>query len=89
MNQSLNQDPVSKMCLAGAVVASGILMQEMTGFSPFTPTINFFLHKVRIRLPTLALKPRGDVNRSPKQWPTIRTYVLQKFEKKIHTRKLD
>ena len=27
---------------------------------------NFRLHQVRIRLPALALKPRGDVTRSPK-----------------------
>ena len=35
------------------------------------------------RLPTLALKPRGDVTRSPKQgyqWPQKRTYVLPKNE---------
>ena len=32
--------------------------------------------------PALALKPRADITRSPKQgyqWPTKRTYVLQKF----------
>ena len=27
-----------------------------------------FLYEVQIRLPTLALKPRGDAIRSPKQW---------------------
>ena len=35
--------------------------------------------------PTLALKPRGDVTRSPKQgyqWPHKRTHVLQNFKKK-------
>ena len=34
---------------------------------------------------TLALKPRGDITRSPKQgyqWPTKRTHVLQKILKK-------
>ena len=33
---------------------------------------------------TQALKPRPDVTRSPEQgyqWPTKRTYVLQKFSK--------
>ena len=35
------------------------------------------LCQVRIRLPTLALKTRGDVTRSPKQGPTKRTDVLQ------------
>ena len=36
----------------------------------------------RIRLPTLALKPKGDVTRSPKQgnkWPQKWTCVQQKF----------
>ena len=36
-------------------------------------------------LPGLALKPRGDVARSPKQgyqWPPQKTYVLQKCFKK-------
>ena len=35
--------------------------------------------------PTLALKPRGDITRSPKQGyqlPHKRTHVLQKFKKK-------
>ena len=45
------------------------------------------LHQVRIRLPTLALKPRNDVTRSPKQgyqWPFKRICVHQKnfFKKK-------
>ena len=33
--------------------------------------------------PTLALKPRGDVTRSPKQWPHKWTCVRQKFIIKI------
>ena len=44
----------------------------------------FFFKKVRIRLPTLALKPRGDVTGSPKQgyqW----TCVHQKFLKNLKT----
>ena len=43
------------------------------------------LHKVQIRLPTLALKPRGDITRSLKQgyqWPQKWTCVQQKFKKK-------
>ena len=38
-----------------------------------TPEVNFrnvhyvYLCQVQIRLPTLALKPRGDITRSPKQ----------------------
>ena len=38
------------------------------------------------KLPTLALKPRLDVTRSPKQgyqWPTKKTDVLQKYFNKI------
>ena len=43
------------------------------------------LWKVWIRLPTLALKPRGDITRSPKQeyqWPQKWTCVQQNFLKK-------
>ena len=43
------------------------------------------LCQVWIRLSTLALKPRGDVTRSPKQGTgglTKMTYVLQKFRKR-------
>ena len=35
-------------------------------------------YQVWIRLPTLALKSRGDNTRSPKQGPTKRTYVFKK-----------
>ena len=47
------------------------------------------LHQVQISLPTLALKPRGDVTRSPKQgyqWPQKWTFVRQHFFKKKYTR---
>ena len=43
------------------------------------------IHLVQIRLPTLALKPRGDVARSPKQgyqWRHRRTCVHQIWKKK-------
>ena len=46
--------------------------------------ITLFLNQVQIRLLTLALKPRGDVTRSPKQWyqwPNKRTCVHQKCKK--------
>ena len=46
------------------------------------------LCQARIRMPTLALKPRGDVTRSPKQgyqWSHKRTCVLQKSKKKSST----
>ena len=54
------------------------------------------LRQVRIRLPTLTLKPRGDVTRSPKQgyqWPHKRTHVLQKkifknFHKNLNTKQV-
>ena len=36
------KDPVSHMCLAGTVVASWSLMQEMAGSSPFTVMTNIF-----------------------------------------------
>ena len=44
-------------------------------------------HSLNKAEPTLALKPRGDVTRSPKQgyqWPHKWTCVQQKFKKKIH-----
>ena len=44
--------------------------------------VQFVITQVRIRLPILALKPGGDVTRSPKKGingPTKRTYVLKKF----------
>ena len=43
-----------------------------------------FTSAMRIRQPTLALKPRGDVTRNPKQgyqWPQKRTCVRQKIFK--------
>ena len=36
MNSDQLKDPVSHMCLAGAVVASWSLTQEVAGSSPFT-----------------------------------------------------
>ena len=53
-----------------------------------TPEVNLREHvthtplQVQISMPTLALKPRGTVTRSPKQgrqWPTKRIYILQKL----------
>ena len=44
-----------------------------------------FTSAMRIRQPTLALKPRGDVTRNPKQgyqWPQKWTCVRQKVRKK-------
>ena len=34
------KDPVSQMCLAGSVVASGPLTKEMAGSNPFTVMTN-------------------------------------------------
>ena len=58
----------------------------------FTPEVNLREHISRMPLqssnkaePTLALKPRGDITRSPKQgyqWPQKWTCVQQKFKKK-------
>ena len=42
MNWNQFKDPVSHMCLAGAVVASWSLTQEIAGSSPFTVTNIFF-----------------------------------------------
>ena len=42
MNWAQFEDPVSHMCLPGAVVACWSLTQEMAGSSPFN-VINFFV----------------------------------------------
>ena len=43
MNWAHVKDSVSHMCLAGTVVASWFLAQEMTGLSPFTVMTNIFV----------------------------------------------
>ena len=43
MNWSEFKDPVSLLCLAGAVVTSWSLTQEVAGSSPFTVTTNIFV----------------------------------------------
>ena len=37
------KDPVSHMCLAGTVVASWSVTQDVTGLSPFTIMTNIFV----------------------------------------------
>ena len=44
MNRGQFKDPVSHMCLAGDVVASCSLTQEVPGMSPFTVITNIFSH---------------------------------------------
>ena len=43
MNWGKFKDPVSHMCLPGAVVASRSLTQEVAGSSPFTVVRNTFV----------------------------------------------
>ena len=43
MNVAEFKDPVSRMYLAGAVVASWSLTQKVTGLSPFTVMANIFV----------------------------------------------
>ena len=43
MNWNLFQDPVSNMCLAGAVVACWSLTQVIASSSPFTVMPNIFV----------------------------------------------
>ena len=43
MNQSKFKDPVSHVCLAGAVVASWSLTQEVTGSNPLTVMTTIFV----------------------------------------------
>ena len=47
MNWAQFKDPVSHMCLVGAVVASRSLTQEVAGSSPFTVMTNIFCHSVK------------------------------------------
>ena len=42
MNRAQFKDPVSHMCLAGAVVAPWSLIQEVPGSIPFTVMTNIF-----------------------------------------------
>ena len=46
MNWSQFKDPASHMCLAGAVVSSWSLTQEVAGLSTFTVTTNIFVAKL-------------------------------------------
>ena len=43
MNWAQFKDPVSHMCLAGAVVASWSLTQEVASSNPFTVMTNIFV----------------------------------------------
>ena len=43
MNWAQFKDPVSHTCLAGTVVASWSLTQEVAGLSPFTVMANIFV----------------------------------------------
>ena len=43
MNWAQSKDPVYHMCLAGTVVASWSLSQEVTGSNPFTVMTNIFV----------------------------------------------
>ena len=43
MNLTQFKDPVSHLCLAGAVVASWSLTQEVAGSSPLTVMTNIFV----------------------------------------------
>ena len=47
MNQSQFKDPVSHMCLAGTVVESWSLTQEITGSNLFTNDNFFFGHRIQ------------------------------------------
>ena len=42
MNWAQLKDPVSHMCLAGAVIASRFLTQEVAGWNLFTMVTNIF-----------------------------------------------
>ena len=48
-----------------------INVYSVKSFSLLTYVYHVRLHQVRIRRPTLALKPRGDVTRNPKQGVSV------------------
>ena len=52
MNGAKFKDPVSHVCLAGAVVASLSLTQEVAGLSPFTVMANMFVPEFTEKLKT-------------------------------------
>ena len=49
MNWAQFKDPVSHMCLAGSVVASWSITQEVAGLSPFTVMTNIFVTEFAVR----------------------------------------
>ena len=59
--------------------------KRMAGVKP--EVYHIFLCQVQIRLPNLALKPRGDVTRSLKQgyqWPYKKDFCPPKLKREIH-----
>ena len=88
--QFKSQHPTSaETCMWGRWLAAMLALYTGKGV---TPEVNLREHILRAPLPnankaepTLALKPRGDVSRSPKQgyqWPHKWACVQQKFKKK-------
>ena len=53
------KDPVSHMCLAGTVVASWSLTQEVAGSSPFTVLTNIFVTEFHESVKHLGKTPIG------------------------------
>ena len=49
MNWSQFKDPVSHMCLAGALLASRSLTQEMAGSDPFSVMTNIFITEYSVK----------------------------------------
>ena len=81
----------AETCIWGKQLAAMLAIYTGRGV---TPEVNLREHISHMpqqssnkAAPTLALKPRGDVTRSPKQgyqWPQKWTCVLQKFLKKTN-----
>ena len=49
MNRDQYKDPVSHVCLAGTVVASWSVMQEVAGSSPYTVMTNIFVAQFSVK----------------------------------------
>ena len=85
MNWAQFRDPVSHRCLAGAVVASWTLTQEVAGLSPSTVMTNIFVtefseFREKIRENSNEHKHRGSIANFILSLPTYSFTVRSSFD---------
>ena len=68
MNWAQSKDPVSHMCLAGTVIASWSLTEEVAGSSPFTVMTNIFVTEFS---ETFSKKANDTYQRGKHQGPAL------------------